>query len=280
MIRDKSRMIRDKVCGSINRVQSSGTRFVAVSTEYNHQGQETNNLLPTPVCVPGWSDGKIRAFTPLTGTSMFTIHNAHPLGVMVLQMTADCRRIVSGGKEGDVRIWSLHPNGTQNLDFILKEHKGAITDLKIHPNDRACLTTSVDGTCIIWDLGTYTRSQVVFTSNPLLCGCWGLEGLQVVAAGASRQLLYMEAYNGVVVRELEVSRCSPVTCLATSPDCCFLVTGSEDKLLKVWRYKEGEVVYLGVEHSAAVSGVAVAPDGRHLVSVGLDGAVLIWDFPQ
>lgn len=55
----------------------------------------------------GWSDGKIRSFLPQSGRLLFAINDAHNHGVTALAPTNDCQRIVSGGMEGEVRIWQI-----------------------------------------------------------------------------------------------------------------------------------------------------------------------------
>jgi hypothetical protein len=99
----------------------------------------------------GWDDGKIRAFYPESGKVMFTINDAHQRGVTSLAITSDCKRIVSGGGEGQVRVWGLGRD-SQTLEATMKEHKNAIVQIKINKNDTECLTASWDGTCITWDL--------------------------------------------------------------------------------------------------------------------------------
>ena len=55
----------------------------------------------------GWSDGKIRAFLPQSGRLLYAINDSHNHGVTAVAPTADCTRIVSGGMEGEVRIWKI-----------------------------------------------------------------------------------------------------------------------------------------------------------------------------
>jgi len=71
--------------------------------------------------ISGWSDGKIRGFFPQSGKQMFppflltntltliryVIHDAHINGVTAMAATSDCERIVSGGQEGEVRVWKI-----------------------------------------------------------------------------------------------------------------------------------------------------------------------------
>ncbi|KAK2512117.1 hypothetical protein Q9966_016457 [Columba livia] len=98
-----------------------------------------------------WNDGKIRAFVPATGEPMYEINNAHNLGVTAIAATSDCKQIISGGGDGQVRIWNIGEK-TQKLREVLKEHRGAVSCIKTNKNDKEGVTASLDGTCIIWDL--------------------------------------------------------------------------------------------------------------------------------
>ena len=55
----------------------------------------------------GWNDGKIRSFLPQSGRLMYAINDAHNHGVTAIGGTSDCQKIVSGGMEGEVRIWRI-----------------------------------------------------------------------------------------------------------------------------------------------------------------------------
>ncbi|NWI62204.1 CFA52 protein, partial [Todus mexicanus] len=101
--------------------------------------------------ISGWDDGNIRAFLPESGWLKYVIHHAHSLGVTTIAATSDCKRIISGGGEGQVRIWEIGEK-TQKLGEVLKEHVAAVSCIKIKKDDRECVTTSLDGTCIIWDI--------------------------------------------------------------------------------------------------------------------------------
>ena len=58
--------------------------------------------------VSGWDDGTIRAFHPESGKGKYKIGDAHGGGVTALNLLSDCRRIISGGKEGGVRVWEVN----------------------------------------------------------------------------------------------------------------------------------------------------------------------------
>lgn len=93
---------------------------------------------------------------------MFEIHDAHKIGVTAIATTSDCRQIVSGGGEGQVRVWSLSVLPTRDrhnncvvvtkLVTAMKEHTNSVSSIRIAKDDRQCVSSSQDGTCIVWDL--------------------------------------------------------------------------------------------------------------------------------
>jgi len=46
--------------------------------------------------------------------------------------------------------------------------------------------------------------------------------------------------------------------------------------VQIWHYDEGSVRLTGVGHSGPVVAVAYSPDNRSIVSVGEEGAILLW----
>lgn len=82
---------------------------------------------------------------------MFTINDAHQRGVTSIACTSNCKRIISGGGEGMIRVWDIKPE-SQTLVATMKEHKNAVGQIKINKSDTEALSASLDGTCIVWDL--------------------------------------------------------------------------------------------------------------------------------
>lgn len=78
--------------------------------------------------ITGWNDGKIRAFGPQSGRLQYEIHDAHKRSVTALAVTDPFNergdfRIVSGGEDGQVRVWKITKQ-IQALQDAMKEHKG------------------------------------------------------------------------------------------------------------------------------------------------------------
>jgi WD40 repeat protein len=65
--------------------------------------------------------------------------------------------------------------------------------------------------------------------------------------------------------------------VAFSPDGRRIVSGSEDKTLKIWDADTGEETLTLRGHSARVLSAASSPDGRRIVSGGWDTRLKVWD---
>jgi len=65
--------------------------------------------------------------------------------------------------EGEVRIWKIGIQ-TQVMEASLKEHRGRVSDIRVNKNEQA-VSSSFDGSCIVWDLRTHTRLICLFEST-------------------------------------------------------------------------------------------------------------------
>ena len=61
---------------------------------------------------------------------MYTIHDAHVGGVTALDISSNGKRLVTGGVDGNVRVWSIEPN-VQNMLVSLKEHKSGVSHITV-----------------------------------------------------------------------------------------------------------------------------------------------------
>lgn len=101
--------------------------------------------------VSSWDDGSLKAFTPLTGKLMYTIPNAHNKGCTCVAISSSGRLLVSGGMEGQVRVWRISTQ-SQSLVGVLKQHSACVATVCFNKFDNEVLSSSSDGTCIVWDV--------------------------------------------------------------------------------------------------------------------------------
>ena len=68
-----------------------------------------------------------------------------------------------------------------------------------------------------------------------------------------------------------------VTAVAYSPDGKFVLSGSEDKTLKLWNAEDGKEVRTFAGHRGTVTGVAFGSNGNLAFSGSVDGTLRLWD---
>mmetsp|Transcript_50806 Transcript_50806/g.114214 ORF Transcript_50806/g.114214 Transcript_50806/m.114214 type:complete len:618 (+) Transcript_50806:103-1956(+) len=228
--------------------------------------------------ISGWSDGKVRAFMPQSGKLLYAINDCHKNGVTAMATASDCGRIVTGGMEGEVRVWRIGRQ-TQTMDASLKEHRGRVFCIKIRADDSQAVTASADGSCIIWDLNTKTRCLCLFESTMFKSLVYHPDESQLLTTGSDRKVGYWDTFDGQAIRVLEGSDEGELTTLSISMSGSHFVTGGQERLLKLWDYDEGVCKYIGVGHSGSITCTAISPDQNFVVSAGSEGAILIWTMP-
>ncbi|KAL0841612.1 hypothetical protein ABMA28_015269 [Loxostege sticticalis] len=229
--------------------------------------------------VTGWNDGNIRAFTPLTGRLIYCIFNTHNKGTSALDMTTDGRTLISGGCEGQVRVWDIKPE-CQSLKKVLKEHKSPVSAIQVSPNDTEAVSAGTDGSAIIWDLISLSRRQVMYANTLFMCICFEPQGSQLLTGGTDRRVAYWETGSGNLARELEASKAGAINGLHITQNGELFVTGGNDQTVKLWKYQEGIYTHMGLGHAGAVTCCRFSPDARHIVSSCAAGSVIVWRVPE
>ena len=137
--------------------------------------------------ISGWDDGKIRAFLPQSGKLLYAINDSHNHGVTALAATNDCQKLVSGGMEGEVRIWKIGVQ-KQIMEVSLKEHRGRVSDIKVNKTDEQAVSASYDGSCIIWDLKSHTRLLCFFENTMFKQVLYHPDESQLLTTGSDRKV--------------------------------------------------------------------------------------------
>ncbi|XP_034657831.1 cilia- and flagella-associated protein 52 [Drosophila subobscura] len=226
-----------------------------------------------------WNDGIIRAFTPITGRLIYAIPNAHNKGCSALAVSSTGRLIVTGGIEGQVRVWKIDPY-RQSLLGVLKDHSGPITSLDINHLDTEVISACTDGSCVIWDINRMTRKQVVTANTQFMCAAYFPTGVQLLTCGADGRIIYWMVYNGAMIRELTASKKSSVNCISMNDTGDYFISVGSDLQVKLWDYNKGEVVGVGSEHASSVISAAYSPCLKMFVTGSTDGSLIIWDVPR
>ena len=227
----------------------------------------------------GWHDGKIRAFLPQSGKLLYCINEAHTNGVTAITSTSDSQKLVSGGMNGEIRVWRIGLQ-SQTMEASLKEHRSRVWSICINNLDDRAISASADGSCIIWDIKSFIRVACMFETTMFKQLVFHPDESQILTTGTDRKITYWDAVDGIEIRMIDGSLEGEINTLAMMKSGEYFVSAGEDKELKVWEYDTAIPKYRGLGHSTTINRIAIAPNQEFVVSVGADGSIFIFETPH
>ncbi|KAL9655279.1 hypothetical protein ABK040_009052 [Willaertia magna] len=250
---------------------------------------ECNCIMFSPsgnAIISGWSDGKIRAFGPQSGKLLYVINDAHKImgqkklsgrliGVTAIAMTSDGNRIVSGGSDGQVRVWQIGKT-SQTLVASMNEHKATVNSVSIRSDNSECLSASDDGSCIIWNLDKFVRQNIMYAQTYFRQICYLNDESQILTCGSDKQVIYWDAFDCGAIRELREAEEDEINSLDIEKNGDYFVSGGKAKTVNVWHYDNGEIILQGKGHAGNITKVRYSPCGKYICSVGDEGGVYVW----
>ena len=142
----------------------------------------------------GWSDGRLRAHGPESGTLQYMLDDAHAGGATAVAFTHDGARAVSGGRDGRVRVWAVAGGGAaRRMLTSFKEHTKEVTALAITHDDAEAVSASADGSCLIWGLARGTRLRAIFANTVFRALALLPDDSQILTTGSDRRIAYWDA---------------------------------------------------------------------------------------
>jgi WD40 repeat protein/mono/diheme cytochrome c family protein len=199
----------------------------------------------------------------------------HTASVWCVAFSSDGNRLLSGGKDGSVRLWDVTTARELNR---LDGHEDLVSAVAFSPDDRRAVSAGYDHQVILWDLekgkpvagfkfdgdAKYTNA-VAFAPDgerALLC--------------AENKVYVLDAASGKVLHTL-TGHTSAVECAVFSKDGKRVVSGGDDRTLRLWDADTGKEIRAYTGHESGVKAVAISGDGKRLLSGGSDATVRLWD---
>jgi WD40 repeat protein len=203
-------------------------------------------------------------------------------GKVVGETTAAPSQSVALGPDGEtialedaerVSVRVLHlPSGVEKSKIAVRQAKVAFA-----PDGKVLLTIDEAGHGALWDAvkGTKVRDlegNLVHADYRLLGFSANGKTIAVLEGGwqSAPAFVVWDAATGKRA-ERPPGHQAAVTCLAYSPDGNRLVSGSQDKTVRLWDVATGAHLGVLARHKEALTAVAFSPDGQLLASSSKDG---------
>ena len=227
----------------------------------------------------GWHDGKIRTFLPQSGRLLYAINDCHANGVTSICATSDGRKIVSGGMNGEIRVWKIG-NQSQTMETSLKEHRGRVFSIVVNSQNDRAVSASADGSCIIWDIINYVRTACLFERTLFKQIVYHPEESQILTTGTNKKITYWDVTDYTEIRSVDATLEGSVNSLSMFKSGEFFVSAGDDREVKIWEYDTAIPRFKGLGHSNPINKVIVAPNQEIICSVSEDGSIFIFATPK
>ena len=71
-----------------------------------------------------------------------------------------------------------------------------------------------------------------------------------------------------------------ITCMVVSPDDQYLISGSYDSILRIWKISDLLQVSILLGHHSIVLSLAISSDSKYIVSGSSDSTLILWDYQE
>ncbi|WP_341530191.1 NB-ARC domain-containing protein [Nostoc sp. UHCC 0302] len=266
-------------CLSILQGHTSGVRCV----RYSPDGQ---------LLASGCRDGSIQLWSNYLSHDQYP--NSHAINssakllhghadfVWNIAFSPDGRLLVSGGRDGTLRLWNVQDG--QSI-YVLEGHTHDVYGLAISADNQLLISTGEDQTVRLWHLQSgrnlktlrgYTggvHSLSLSADGQLLASSGQNETIQVWHLQPDGNL---SSYHPYETFSSPTSRISSFSNVSFSPDGQTLAINRHDESIALWNIQTGHLDRWS-GHNASIWTVLFSPTGQIVASSSYDCTVRLWD---
>lgn len=236
----------------------------------------------------------------------------HSAGITKLIHIPSRHALISASLDSSIRIWSLPPqshttyapyDGSRAISELIG-HTDAVWDLALVRDDNTLISCGAEGSVKVWDITAASGNLKL---------SWSYNGLndngeevkidgdaEDTPGATAVEAIKMDlkrvavAYQNTVVKIFDIETgkeemklqpeivaeegvSTQINALASHPTMSLLVTGHEDKYIRIFDISTGQCTHSMLAHLDGVTCLSIDPAGFTLVSGGHDGSVRFWD---
>ncbi|HWB09435.1 MAG TPA: WD40 repeat domain-containing protein [Pirellulales bacterium] len=216
--------------------------------------------------------GEVRVWEAETGQPKFVIPTER--GVRTVAWAPQGKFFVSGDYGGMLYFYDAE-GGKRTAEIKLP---GNVEVLQFSPDEQRLVAAVGDGSVHVFELPS--KKELHAWKKLHANGIWGMaispDGKTLCTCGQDRIAHVLDMENFEVLHDLQHP--ADLNGAVFSVDNKHVLTGCGDSVIRVFDVGTGEEIHRLVGHArGSVTDLCFSPDGKRLVSCGMDRSVRIWD---
>jgi len=206
-------------------------------------------------------------------------------GIIDVALSPDGSRIVTGGVDGDVRIWQ--PSQSDAVPVLLRAHGAVVMRVAFRHDGSQLISLDASGTVRVWNVKGLTRpaGASVKHGDAIRSIALSPDGSHLVTVNengeASLWKLDEPDTKRVALRDRRGDHAAGSLAVAFSPDSTRLAISDAERTIRIQRVdRPKDQAMASMVSKSIISSFALSPDGRRLAAACVDGDILIWRLDQ
>ena len=207
------------------------------------------------------------------------------LPVYSIDWNRDGRTLLSAGGDGTIRLWDSGAVGPFGKLASVTKRSTKSTTIKKQSNKTPSLAsepdTHVPGAKPQTMVEKHGAALACYKGHARTTPIWSVAmapcGYYFASAGSDSTARLWCTDRPTPVRIFMGHHSQNVNCLSWHPNCNYLLSGSDDKTIRMWDVQSGRCVRILSGCKFGVNQVKVSPSGQYVAGADYGGIVSIWD---
>ncbi|HEV3146146.1 MAG TPA: WD40 repeat domain-containing protein [Gemmataceae bacterium] len=219
----------------------------------------------------------------------------HDKAVTCLVFSADDKQVVSGGMDGQLKVWDTVKSAEHAVTKELatkaqpsqkiKAHTGGVYGVAFSPDGKRLASAGADGFIKVWNT---TNGELLFSFPAAHKGgaravAFSPDGQSLVSGGMDKTVRIWEAKAGGKTTKT-LDHPAPVYTVAVNADGSRIASGTgannEQAHVMLWDWETGKQITDFKGHTDIVTGVEFHPTEERLISCSKDTTIRVWDLQK
>ncbi|XP_069106790.1 WD repeat-containing protein 48-like isoform X1 [Argopecten irradians] len=216
------------------------------------------------------------------------VERHHRSGVNALQFDPVFNRLYTAGRDSIIRIWNTRANKDPYV-LSMEHHTDWVNDIVLCCGGRTLISASSDTTVKVWNAHKgFCMSTLRTHKDYVKALAYAKEKEQVASAGLDRSIFLWDvntltaltASNNTVTTSSLNGNKDSIYSLAMNPPGTVIVSGSTEKVLRVWDPRTCQKLMKLKGHTDNVKALVLNRDGTQCLSGSSDGTIRLWSLGQ